>query len=220
MKKLLSAILIAIAVITMASCGKAENSDNPKPPVTAEKTIFVFMPYSGNSGSLYYYFLTNIGDMERAIAENGGLGNTHLIVFIAKNGNVGNLINITYNGKRCVRDTVATYTSPTYLTTEGRTALLGQVKVYAPAKTYAMIVGCHGEGWLPSNGKKNVATRFFGGTSPEYQIEIPDFAKAITNAGMKMQFILFDDCYPTIRVYVQNFMISTRSTTCHTVQSA
>lgn len=99
MKKLLSAILIAIAVITMASCGKAENSDNPKPPVTAEKTIFVFMPYSGNSGSLYYNFLTNIGDMERAIAENGGLGNTHLIVFIAKNGNVGNLINITYNGK-------------------------------------------------------------------------------------------------------------------------
>lgn len=195
MKKLLSAILIAIAVITMASCGKAENSDNPKPPVTAEKTIFVFMPYSGNSGSLYYNFLTNIGDMERAIAENGGLGNTHLIVFIAKNGNVGNLINITYNGKRCVRDTVATYTSPTYLTTEGRTALLGQVKVYAPAKTYAMIVGCHGEGWLPSNGKKNVATRFFGGTSPEYQIEIPDFAKSITNAGMKMQFILFDDCY-------------------------
>lgn len=192
MKKLLSAILIAIAVITMASCGKAENSDNPKPPVTAEKTIFVFMPYSGN---LYNFFLTNIGDMERAIAKNGGLGNTHLIVFIAKNGNVGNLINITYNGKRCVRDTVATYTSPTYLTTEGRTALLGQVKVYAPAKTYAMIVGCHGEGWLPSNGKKNVATRFFGGTSPEYQIEIPDFAKSITNAGMKMQFILFDDCY-------------------------
>ncbi len=48
MKKLLSTILIAIAVITMASCGKAENSDNPKPPVTAEKTIFVFMPYSGN----------------------------------------------------------------------------------------------------------------------------------------------------------------------------
>ena len=177
MKKLLSAILIAIAVITMASCEKADHSANPKPPVTAEKTIFVFMPYSGNSGSLYYNFLTNIGDMERAIAENGGLGNTHLIVFIAKNGNVCNLINITY------------------LTTEGRTALLGQVKVYAPAKTYAMIVGCHGEGWLPSNGKKSVATRFFGGTSPEYQIEIPDFAKSITNAGMKMQFILFDDCY-------------------------
>ena len=40
-------------------------------------------------------------------------------------------------------------------------------------------------------------TRFIGSVTDiaTYSINIPDFAQAITNAGMKMQYILFDDCY-------------------------
>ena len=40
-------------------------------------------------------------------------------------------------------------------------------------------------------------TRFFGSVSDinTYSIDIPTIAQAIANAGMKMQFIMFDDCY-------------------------
>ena len=40
-------------------------------------------------------------------------------------------------------------------------------------------------------------TRFFGSVSDinTYSIDIPTFAQAIADAGMKMQYILFDDCY-------------------------
>lgn len=195
MKKILSILLIAISICSLFSCGKSE-SDKPEPPKIADKTIFVFMPYTGENSSLYYNFITNIGDMEKAITQKGSLGNNHLIVFVAKDKQTANLINITYNGKHCVRDTIATYNSPTYLTIQGRTALLNQVKLCAPANKYAMIVGCHGEGWLPVDNKpKKAATRFFGGETSDYQINISDFAQSISESGIKLQFLLFDDCY-------------------------
>ena len=40
-------------------------------------------------------------------------------------------------------------------------------------------------------------TRFFGSVSDinTYSIDVPTIAQAIANAGMKMQYIMFDDCY-------------------------
>ena len=102
------------------------------------------MPYTANdsgNNSLYPFLLTNINDMERAIVENNGLGDTHLIIFISNGPNKSNLINISYNKGKCVRDTVKTYDTATYTSAEGITALLGDAKKYAPAKNYSMIVG-------------------------------------------------------------------------------
>ncbi len=97
------------------------------------------------------------------------------------------------------------------------------VKANAYALNYAMIIGGHGSGWTfkedwnnyPYNakaygsaaakGNKAVAdgvlpiysqTRFFGSVSDmNYAFNITDLADAIQQAGMKMQYILFDDCY-------------------------
>ena len=38
-------------------------------------------------------------------------------------------------------------------------------------------------------------TRYFGGLEPQYQTDITTLAKGISNAGLKMEYILFDDCY-------------------------
>ncbi len=47
-----------------------------------------------------------------------------------------------------------------------------------------------------SNGN-DPETRFFGSVSDlkSYSTDVPTLAKAIEDAGMKMQFIMFDDCY-------------------------
>ncbi|WP_308276589.1 clostripain-related cysteine peptidase, partial [Prevotella sp.] len=106
------------------------------------------------------------------------------------------LIDIRYKKGVCTQDTLEKYSSPTYLTTNGRVELFNKVKKYAPANRYAMIVGCHGMGWIPSSTVFNRNTlRYFGGLEKEYKIDIDDFATSIKAAGMKMQFIMFDDCY-------------------------
>ncbi len=151
------------------------------------------MPHSTN---LYKYLLDNIAGMKRAIESNKGLSNTRLVVFIAKDKKQSALINIKYDKGVCKQDTLEKFYSPIYLTTNGRVELLNKVKEYAPAHRYAMIVGCHGMGWIPSSTVfKAKKSRYFGGLENGYKIDIDDFAESIKAAGMKMQFILFDDCY-------------------------
>lgn len=192
MYKLLKLTFLSLCILCTTAC--TENEPNtPTEPQIAEKTIFVFMPHSTN---LYKYLLDNIAGMKRAIESNKGLGNTRLVVFIAKDKKQSALINIKYDKGVCKQDTLEKSYSPIYLTTNGRVELLNKVKQYAPANRYAMIVGCHGMGWIPSSTVfKAKKSRYFGGLENGYKIDIDDFAESIKAAGMKMQFILFDDCY-------------------------
>lgn len=192
MYKLLKLTFLSLLILCFSAC-REEDPIMPPEQQTAEKTIFVFMPYSNN---LYSFLLGNIEDMKKAIVRNKSLGNTRLLLFVAKDKQHSALIDIRYKKGVCTQDTLEKYSSPTYLTTNGRAELLNKVKEYAPAHRYAMIVGSHGMGWIPSstvfNPKKS---RYFGGLSEEYRIDIVDFATSIKAAGMKMQFIMFDDCY-------------------------
>lgn len=192
MYKLLKLTFLSLCILCAAACTK-EEPNTPTEPQIAEKTIFVFMPHSTN---LYKYLLDNIAGMKRAIESNKGLGNTRLVVFIAKDKKQSALINIKYDKGVCKQDTLEKFYSPIYLTTNGRVELLNKVKQYAPANRYAMIVGCHGMGWIPSSTVfKAKKSRYFGGLENGYKINIDDFAESIKAAGIKMQFILFDDCY-------------------------
>lgn len=192
MYKFLKLAFISLLMLCFSAC-REEDPIMPPEQQTAEKTIFVFMPYSTN---LYSFLLGNIEDMKTAIIRNKGLDNTRLVVFIAKNKKQSALINIKYDKGVCKQDTLEKFYSPIYLTTNGRVELLNKVKQYAPANRYAMIVGCHGMGWIPSSTVFNRNTlRYFGGLEKEYKIDIDDFATSIKAAGMKMQFIMFDDCY-------------------------
>lgn len=187
MHRLFTCILSLVCFFAITSC----SSDDPEPdiPQTANKTVFVFMPYTGDSNNLYSVLQTNLNDMATAIAEDKGKSSANLLVFISKDAQASHLIDFKYKNGECVRDTLKTYTSALYTTSEGIASILGDVKKYAPARKYATIVGSHGEGWLP----KYSTTRFFGGL--KYQIDVADFAQGIASAGMKMQFVLFDDCY-------------------------
>lgn len=190
MHKLYKILLMSLLVLSTMSC----NDDHePEQAKTAEKTIIVFMPYSGN---LYNDLLGNLNSMKNAIVKKGGLNNTRLVAFVAKDKQNGALIDIKYSKGVCRQDTLEKYTTPTYLTIEGRVQMLNKIKQYAPAKKYAMIVGCHGMGWIPKGTSfSQIKQRYFGGLSTDCQIDIDDFAASIMAADMKMQFILFDDCY-------------------------
>lgn len=191
--------LLLFSIIVLASCGGNDDPVNPVDPFVPTKTkntVFVFMPYTANNNGYYSLYLSlkgNLEDMERAIEQEKGLGNSQLIVFISENIKTSHLIYIGYNKNKgkCRRDTLNTYTSYDYTTPDGIASLLTSVKQLAPADNYSMIIGCHGEGWMPKEQTRQ--TRYFGGTA--IPIDISDFNEGIKNAGMKMNYILFDDCY-------------------------
>ena len=203
MQKKITSLLILLATLFIVGCQEDVSAPYPVPKNLPNKTIFVYMPWSAarnnETGSLYNNFLQNIEDIEAAIEAEKGLGRNKLMVFIATSANHAVLIEVKYaaNG-RCQRDTLQHFDKhnmPSYTTANGLASLLSKVKVEAPAKQYALIVGCHGTGWLFSEGKSRARTRYFGGSDHYFQTNIPTLAAAIEQAKMRMQFVMFDDCY-------------------------
>ena len=187
----------------IVSCHEDVPAPYPIPQGLPDKTIFVYMPWSAarnnSTGSLYDNFLQNIKDIEAAIEAEKGLGRNKLMVFIATSANSAVLMEVKYaaNGT-CQHDTLQRYEQhnmPAYTTTNGLASIFNEVKAQAKAKQYALIVGCHGTGWLFSEGKSRARTRYFGGTDHYFQTNIPTLAAAIEQAKMPMQFVMFDDCY-------------------------
>ena len=215
MKKFFFLLQLTVLLV-FTSCHREDPTPDPTPPVPteAENTIFVYMPWSGSPGSLYPFFQKNLTDIKQAIESQGGLGDKHMIVFISDSPSKGSLINVKYQQGRSVDDTVAvfnnTLASQQLNSANWITTLLKRVQAYAPARSYSMIVGCHGMGWIPGNSgtrsryttsafrRRDVErlplTRWFGGDT--YKTDISTFDKGIEQSGIgKMQYILFDDCY-------------------------
>ena len=206
-RKAAMALLLSVCVFPLASCG----DDTPDyEPETAEQTIIMYFPWAGG-GSIYSCIKDNISAFEGAVKDNNGLDGRRIMVFISQNSNQSCLINIDYKNGKCVRDTLKYYDfgAPDYTTPAGITDILNDIKQVAPANAYSMIIGAHGLGWLPKNSNtarrmavyKNIVapmlqTRYFGNpSSTAYQTDVTDLAAGIKGAGLKMKYILFDDCY-------------------------
>ena len=116
--------------------------------------------------------------MEQAISQRG-LENEHVIVFFSTAPDEAELYEIVCKKGKCEHNILKRYTDPAFTTSQGITGILNDVKSFAPARTYAMTIGCHGMGWIPvynSRARSLVPlkyhwdvdgaplTRFFGGT--------------------------------------------------------
>lgn len=180
------------------------------------QTLFVYMPWSGSetSSGLYPYFQVNLDSIERAIKRDKGLDDTRLMVFLSTSANQSSLYEVVYQNGEIVHVPVSEYTGHDYATPAGLSGLLNEVVTYAPALNYAMIIGGHGSGWTYKEDWEDYPTRavelrrkaqpeaglpltrFFGSVSDNnYAMNVEDLADAIASTGLKMQYVLFDDCY-------------------------
>lgn len=207
-------LLCMFVAATLVSCSK-EGEDPDDTPSTKEKTIFVYMPWTGSVQSLYDFFVNNIKDMKKGIVEQGGLNNTNLLVLIANSIDKSHLINVTYHNGKCYNDTLKTYDDGAMNTPSKMSSLLNEVVKIAPAPIYSMMIGSHGVGWIytgsisrsmlhsiEADRARNKMlglpitrqTRYFGGS--DIQMNIDDLAEGIRNSNIHhLQFLLFDDCY-------------------------
>lgn len=167
----------------------------------------MYLPWSSDLTS---YFYANVSDL-KSVIKKGVLKKERVVVYFATSATEANLFELVYENGDCIEKPLKNYayTNPDYTTAEGITSILNDVQAFSPAKRYGIIIGCHGMGWLPVDGISSRAagqkmhweyegvplTRYFGGKTQQYQTNITTLAKGITNAGIKMEYILFDDCY-------------------------
>jgi hypothetical protein len=200
--RILCILFVTISSVCLTSCQK----EGIPPTIQKQKTLFMYLPWSTN---LTDYFYNNIADMEEAISHTG-LDKERVIVFLSTSASEAEMFEIVYENGSCHRQILKEYTNPSFTTQTGLTAILNDMKSFAPALKYAMIIGCHGMGWLPveqSPGRTTTdftyhweytdvpQTRFFGGLTTEYQTDVTTLSQSLSNSGLKMDYILFDDCY-------------------------
>jgi hypothetical protein len=166
----------------------------------------MFYPWSTDLKS---YFIQNIKDFSTSVAKYK-TNKERVIIFIATEPTVGKFIELKNIDGTCVSDTLFTYNSDTFTSEESLATIFNKIKSISPTEKYSMIVGGHGVAWIPiqsKSGKSRVGdimhydmtggplTRYFGGKTSEYQIEISTFAQSLQDADMTLEYMLFDDCY-------------------------
>ena len=195
-RQILQLLTLLLASCLFTSC----HDDDELIDEPTEQTVIFFMPWSTN---MTPYFEQNIADFETAI-KGGLLKNERVIVVISSTKSRANVIELRQ--EQGVRDTLMFYSQPDFTQRENITTMLNDVRAIAPACRYSLIVGCHGMGWLPVSTSRARSqyhferddvpqTRWFGGFTSEYQIETTTLADAIGDAGMRMEYIMFDDCF-------------------------
>ncbi len=218
---LLRMLLIPLAVLlssVMTACSSDDDGDEL--PKMAEKTLFVYMPWSGNGNALTGYFYGNISSLKKAIVNRGGLDNERVVVFFSTSNAAARMYEIVFRDGACDEVLLKEYLEPPLTTAAWITSVMRDMQTFAPADTYAMVIGGHGYGWLKAEdmaarGARRVPylygmdedsapltrflddsmTRFFGGTQTQYRTDITTLAQGIADAGVHMQYILFDVCY-------------------------
>lgn len=197
-----SALLLVCCSLIFPSCEKKEI----RKAVENRKTLFIYLPWSTD---LTGYFYTNITDMEACVSKKG-LEHEKNLVFMSTSTTEATMFEIIYSKGKCERKTLKKYGNPRFTTVEGITGILNDVQEFAPAPVYTMIISSHGMGWLPADGtqarslfqmkkhweyQEQPMTRYFGGLTREFQTDVSTLARGIIGAGIKMEYILFDDCY-------------------------
>ena len=197
-----SILLFVCCSLIFLSCEKEELGE----AMENRKTLFMFLPWSTD---LTGYFYTNIADMEACVSRRG-LEHERILVFMSTSSTEATMFEIIHPKGKCDRKTLKRYGTSGFTTVEGITGILNDVQEFAPAPVYAMIIGSHGMGWLPVDGtqadslfrmkkhweyQEQPLTRYFGGLTREFQTDVGTLARGIVGAGVKMEYILFDDCY-------------------------
>lgn len=207
--RILVSLLVLLTPSVFLSCDNDSTDEPDNNSSKYKQTVLMYMPWSG--GSIYSYFLQNISSFETAIRNNKGFDGNALVVFISESETKSHLINIKYNDGECYRDTIRSFyfDECDYTTSAGIASVINNAIKIAPAKTYALAIGSHGMGWLPVGSdistrarmsammNPNVyLTRYFGHSSDnEYQTDISTLADGIKKTGLRMEYIMFDDCY-------------------------
>ena len=176
--------IYTLIIIVILCCGCESKIGQIRP----NNTLFLFYPWTNN---LTHYFETNIRDFENALSSKE-MNTSRVVVFISQSDSTACCYEIKWSKKRIIHDTIAEFANYRYeyTTIKGLSSLIKIAKGES-TQQFAMIIGCHGDAWIPAHDMK----RSFGGIEIESRIDIATLRQALENNNLIAEYILFDDCY-------------------------
>ncbi len=198
-----SSIRAYIALFLFVVLSFVHSSCEPTFDGPVKKTLFMYYPWSTN---LYSYFLTNIDEMQKCLDREID-DDYRVVVYIASSSTKAEMYEIFPNRKP---QAIAEYNIPTQISAPYLAKLITDAKAHAPAISYSMTVSAHGTGWMFTNNQSSgispllkhrvsdqygPLTRFFGGATPNTQMNISELRDAIQASNTHFDCILVDACY-------------------------
>ena len=135
-------IFCLLSLLLISSCSKEENK-----VASCRRTVLVYM-VARNSLGLGGYDAADLNEMDRALKSMDNTNNCRLLVYQSTYGAEPTLFEIVKDSTSVVHNTLKTYNSSVKSTTiERMSEVLEDVKSYAPAYDYGLVLWSHASGW-------------------------------------------------------------------------
>ena len=193
--------IITLSLLLLSACGK----DQEPEIVPAKRTILIYMLATNSLGSSGYD-TKDIEEIEAAV-RNNDLNDCRILLYHTAYNSEPSLYEYIHTTTNAEKKLVKTYpASPKSTTVERYKEVFSDIKRFAPANNYALVLWSHGAGWAyelesPVPGA-NMAPffdneslpdhRYFGEDRANYT-QIDQLAEAIPDNFFS--FIYFDACY-------------------------
>lgn len=205
--KTITIILLAfIAGGISFSCSHSDD-DNDQPEAAPQFTYLAFIPTTrGANPDLTPYMEEDLKEIDEAV-RNGLAKTANVIVFqgdLTKSKLYQKQLTKTREGKDTVVNVLLKeypVTETDYTSFSGLKRILSDVVVAGKTERIGMSIGCHADGWLPTNEDKSsraplgMKKSYGQGYHGDYDTSYKTLGKAIEATGRKFDFILLDNCY-------------------------
>lgn len=207
MKQIRTILFLLLAIVALTSISSCQKEDYEEKNFDIRHTVIVLMPYADN---LTAAFQQNINDIEKAVRE-GQCRETRIILVHSTDEHSTEVVELYLSHGQCAKNTLTTFFASPFSDSQVIARLLQYVIENSYTPEYSLIVGGHGLGWLPVSATSSQQrsrraafhyertdvpqTRWVGGLTPDYQMDVTTLAEAIKKAGLHLNYILFDNCY-------------------------
>lgn len=189
--KILSISLFIALVIGLNSC----KSDEPKPVEKVQRTVLVYMIASNSLGSNGF---ADADFAEMAAGISNKPSNSRWIVYYASPVKTEDavLFELTAEGRKQLN----TYTQGESATSSRMSKVIDDMKQFAPADNYGLILWSHASGWQQdgideygTRSNDNLIQPMSFGVDFDKRMNVTNLAKAL--AGKGIDYVYFDACY-------------------------
>lgn len=195
------AVLLLGAVLGLTSCSVEETTDD----LNGSKQKRTIVVYMSARNSLYANATADSLEIVNGAAslKTG----EQMLVFLCRNS-LARLYQVTRQSATTGMKLVMQYSEELNASDpEVFGNLMKYIRENFPSDTYGLVMWSHSDGWLPSTNK--IQTRGFGvdaGSDASiasdyttagklgYQMDLTDMAEALTESGLRPEFIFFDSC--------------------------
>lgn len=186
---------LCLIVTAMTGCNDPEPVPKPEPPANLSgRTILVYQVANNNLGTpSAHYDLDDISEMSTGMARGAAGKNNRLLVYNAGYRKNPVLIEVTTAGL----DTLKTYSTDIFSVDSRRMlSVFDDMKQFAPADDYGLVLWSHGSGWLQDGISDDIDTarkRSFGSDGGR-TMNVTTLARTIEQ-WPGFSWVYFDCCF-------------------------